>query len=1011
MDTSAWRREVAKRRRGGIWPFLTIFFLILVLHFVAILLFTRGFLLTRTELPNYSNCSDVSQSPCVQPPPSLPNQEDGYWRNATLNKQHCWTKPAIDRLVIIILDALRFDFVAPIRSLEDIKPWMGKLQVLHELASQEGSSARIFKAIADPPTTSLQRLKMKEKEDSLEDSLFLYHALLGLTTGGLPTFIDVGNSFGAPAILEDNLISQLVQNGKQVVMMGDDTWLQLFPHHFNVSFPFPSFNVKDLHTVDDGCTRNLFPSLYDEDWDVLIAHFLGVKVVEVLEGQSGPGGLHENTLLLVMGDHGQTINGDHGGGSAEEVETVIFAKGFKDPPSSLTLERDTSSCRLDARFQYSISPRGKWILRRHVSEKYLALIVTLYLLYFVEGWKDVLHKLNATVTVAALLGIPFPFGSIGSVNPELYALAAGTWNLKRSSNDIFQNHSSTEEWMQNYVNVLCMNSWQVKRYIDVYSASSVIGFSNEDLLHLSAMYAQAMDNWSKIVTNLVSEKSESCHVSLPDLKRQIDAYLSFLASVAELARSKWTQFNLEIMGIGFGVMLISLLVHVLCIRWLNKLCGVYVRSHVESGISYGLMLSCLIVAIRACSFLSNSYILEEGKVAGFLAATTAMLKLRYSITKTKMQLEALVFVLLISVLRFCIELGLSKQAVSSGLADVFPSWMLAVAESYPFWRHIAELLPVLALVILAYMLHESISRSSCRRFLKNVIRGTIFNYLLIAAYWTSESKLLNLPLMRTDIQRNYIPKVIYMIGFGQLSSLALLQFLSEEKTSSWKETVVVKIVAVLSAWSSTIIILSGRQGPMVALASMAGGWCIMRLECLEQDSENSHLQTLSLYSFPVTQWSLLAVCLFFCSGHWCAFDGLHYAAAFIGFEEFILVPQAILLSIDTFGFSHILPIFGLPFLAIQQVPSGTGEQRKGFFFMQLCQVYLMYGLITATTATFTMLCVAIQRRHLMVWGLFAPKFVFDVLGLMLTDFLIFVALLYYCVRVDDDGPRHQITEK
>ncbi|XP_058186500.1 uncharacterized protein LOC131303578 isoform X2 [Rhododendron vialii] len=975
MDAPAWRREVAKRRRGGIWPFLTIFFLILVLHCVAILLFTRGFLLTRTELPHYSNCSDVSQSPCVQPPPSLPNKEDAYCRNATLNKQHCWTKPAIDHLVIIVLDALRFDFVAPIPSFEDIKPWMGKLQVLHKLASREGSSARIFKAIADPPTTSLQRLK-------------------GLTTGGLPTFIDVGNSFGAPAILEDNLISQLVRNGKQVVMMGDDTWLQLFPHHFNVSFPFPSFNVKDLHTVDDGCTRHLFPSLYDEDWDVLIAHFLGVDhaghifgvnsipmiekleqynvlleaIVEVLEGQSGPGGLHENTLLLVMGDHGQTINGDHGGGSAEEVETVIFAMGFKDPPSSLTLERDTSSCQLDV--------DGR--------------------MFCINS----MQQIDFAVTVAALLGVPFPFGSIGSVNPELYALAAGTWNLKRSSNDVFQNHSITEEWMQNYVNVLCMNSWQVKRYIDVYSASSVTGFSNEDLLHLSPLYAQAMDNWSKTVTNLVSEKSDSCHVTLPDLKRQIDAYLSFLASVAELARSKWTQFNLKIMSIGFGVMLISLLVHVLCIRWLNKLCRVYIRSHAKSGISYGMMFSCLIVAIRACSFLSNSYIF-----------TSAMLKLRYSITKAKMQLEAFVFVLLVSVLRFCIELGPSKQAVSSGLADLCPSWMLAVSESYPFWRHIAELLPVLALIILAYMLHESISRSSCRRFLKNVIRGTIFSYLLIAAYWTSESKLLNLPPMRIDMQRHYIPKVIYMIGFGQLSSLALLQFLSEEKTSSWKETVAIKIVAVLSAWSSTIIILSGRQGPMVALASMAGGWCIMRLECLEQDSENGHLQTLSLSSFPVSQWSLLAVCLFFCSGHWCAFDGLHYAAAFIGFEEFILVPQAILLSIDTFGFSHILPIFGLPFLAIQQVPSGQGEQQKRFFLMQLCQVYLMYGLITATTATFTMLCVAIQRRHLMVWGLFAPKFVFDAVGLMLTDFLIFVALLYYCVWVDDDGPRHQITDK
>lgn len=33
--------------------------------------------------------------------------------------------------------------------------------------------------------------------------------LQGLTTGGLPTFIDVGNSFGAPAIVEDNLIHQV----------------------------------------------------------------------------------------------------------------------------------------------------------------------------------------------------------------------------------------------------------------------------------------------------------------------------------------------------------------------------------------------------------------------------------------------------------------------------------------------------------------------------------------------------------------------------------------------------------------------------------------------------------------------------------------------------------------------------------------------------------------------------------------------------------------------------------
>lgn len=42
---------------------------------------------------------------------------------------------------------------------------------------------------------------------------------------------------------------QLIRNGKRVLMMGDDTWVQLFPNHFKRSYPFPSFNVKDLHTV------------------------------------------------------------------------------------------------------------------------------------------------------------------------------------------------------------------------------------------------------------------------------------------------------------------------------------------------------------------------------------------------------------------------------------------------------------------------------------------------------------------------------------------------------------------------------------------------------------------------------------------------------------------------------------------------------------------------------------------------------------------------------------------
>lgn len=65
--------------------------------------------------------------------------------------------------------------------------------------------------IADPPTTTMQRLK-------------------ALTTGSLPTFIDVGSNFASTAIIEDNWVEQIVSSGRNITFLGDDTWslLSLF---------------------------------------------------------------------------------------------------------------------------------------------------------------------------------------------------------------------------------------------------------------------------------------------------------------------------------------------------------------------------------------------------------------------------------------------------------------------------------------------------------------------------------------------------------------------------------------------------------------------------------------------------------------------------------------------------------------------------------------------------------------------------------------------------------------
>ena len=62
-------------------------------HVVAILVFVHGFLLTRVELPHVSSCEDAVPRPAGLPGPA------------------CWGHRAFDRAAIVIIDALRYDFL------------------------------------------------------------------------------------------------------------------------------------------------------------------------------------------------------------------------------------------------------------------------------------------------------------------------------------------------------------------------------------------------------------------------------------------------------------------------------------------------------------------------------------------------------------------------------------------------------------------------------------------------------------------------------------------------------------------------------------------------------------------------------------------------------------------------------------------------------------------------------------------------------------------------------------
>lgn len=286
---------------------------ILIFEVVGIALFLRGFfpVPVKSSLSSKSKLSDLPPEPVT-----------GRAPNATRLPQ-----PLFKRVVIMLVDALREDFVFGPN---------GRMFMPYTRHLVERGSSHSFVAKARPPTVTMPRIK-------------------ALTTGSIPGFIDVVMNLNSPALLEDNLIWQAKTEGKKIIFYGDDTWVRLFPKHFMEYDGTTSFFVSDYTEVDNNVTRHLDNTLKRDDWDMLILHYLGLdhighisgphsslvqpkllemddvlkKIHSALVSKEAEGSLPY--LLVLCGDHGMSETGSHGGSSEPEVSTplVLISPAFR----------------------------------------------------------------------------------------------------------------------------------------------------------------------------------------------------------------------------------------------------------------------------------------------------------------------------------------------------------------------------------------------------------------------------------------------------------------------------------------------------------------------------------------------------------------------------------------------------------------------------------------------------------------------------------------------------------
>ena len=148
-----------RRLHGNMGYGLKLLFLFLWVcsfYTIGLLIFTKGFLLKRLVIQEKSECN---------------TKETVYsWRfnssknvigSQNVSGRGCSLPSTYSRAVLLIIDALRYDFALYDDSLEDSEtlPYQNKLTVIHDLLRRSPDNGRLYRFIADPPTTTMQRLK------------------------------------------------------------------------------------------------------------------------------------------------------------------------------------------------------------------------------------------------------------------------------------------------------------------------------------------------------------------------------------------------------------------------------------------------------------------------------------------------------------------------------------------------------------------------------------------------------------------------------------------------------------------------------------------------------------------------------------------------------------------------------------------------------------------------------------------------------------------------------------
>ncbi|TIB11692.1 hypothetical protein E3P89_02174 [Wallemia ichthyophaga] len=993
--------------------------LVTVLHVAGLWLFSRGFLLNRVTL------EQVGVPNAAAPP-------------ATHSKA-----------IILIIDALRADFVVPqpLDSPEYSEYYHNILKLPAQLSQQHPDHSIILHTYADPPTTTLQRIK-------------------GVMTGSLPTFIDVGNAFSGESISEDSLLGQLKRAHKSTAFVGDDTWMTVFPGSFDEQLPYDSFNVEDLHSVDAGVKEHL-PRLMAHGYDAIFGHFLGVDHVGHRVGPAHAvmrmkleemdavlrrvvDTLDDDTLLVVMGDHGMDSRGDHGGDSLLETSAALWMYSGRTPLTSANARANAAA------------------LPHHGSVR-------------------TTQQIDILPSLALRLGLPIPFNSLGGVIPELFP----TWLLSALDTTADQiwsylcayAQSSSGHEIEPFLSTLREKLDAAKRgagdaQVDLaqQERSRFWRSSRHDKAnthtHSHALYADLFAStlsscrgiWAQFDKTLMAAgvlvvglslvlllgvysrtgRADSCvwmSSAAREAARVLPAYTAaaFVFSLA-LLRGRWESVVLALCLAVEG-----------CVCWaiplpLSSPLSFSLERPTLRTILHALYTSATLLAHLA-AFLSNSYILWEDRVVLVLLQTPILLSLVGCVNAPQARLQKVLggSALVSAVaLRALASSTVCREELGGWCAVTF--YATASSSLAPRWVY-AALLPA-ALTMYGIVRAALSATASFTRSAQLFVAAFAASLAAASLYWLVDavefavlpqlSKYIpysTLTTLKTTLARSNMCFVaIAGVSFWFFSALCV-EVREEGQTETKTETEshsrsqpssqprpTTRQVSVLGFSNSygayylqyALVMFAllyiptlptGQISLCVALLALlaflelsdaqndAGALAkLIRRPQRYKKGANGAMSTPPTPSPPFWRAAWLAQLghlVFYATGHQAVLSTLQWKAAFVGFPTLSYPYAPLLVGANTLA-GFVLPATFLPLLIYwKRAPRVNGSAPLDTHLLRTACAFLAYHSAIALAA---MGAAGYFRRHLMVWKVFAPRFMLAAVALLASDGALLLAV-------------------